>query len=97
MSLKVKQDCFFIAYTGLTPLASKSPEADTTVRATGWGKISDDSFTKSPVLRFIDVSVMSESNCKSYYPGYITDGHICIDSIDGGVCNVSFSYFRKDG
>jgi chymotrypsin len=74
-------------YVGITPLAMTSPEAGTEVRATGWGKTSDSSSSKSPVLKFIDVPVMSESECKGFYGNTITSGHICIDSAKGGVCN----------
>jgi secreted trypsin-like serine protease len=58
------------------------------VTATGWGKLSDDSFTKSDRLNFVkDLPVIANDNCNEYY-GIITDGHICIDSTGGhGVCN----------
>ena len=61
-----------------------------TVTATGWGKLSDASFTKADRLNFVkDLPVMENSECDGYY-GIITDGHLCIDSTGGhGVCNVS--------
>jgi hypothetical protein len=60
------------------------------VTATGWGKLSDDAFTKSDRLNFAkDLPVLTNAACNDYY-GIITEGHICIDSTGGhGVCSVS--------
>ena len=66
------------------------------VTATGWGKLSDDSFTKSDRLNFAkDLPVLANDACNEYY-GIITDGHICIDSTGGhGVCNVGYSFLYR--
>ncbi len=59
------------------------------VTATGWGKLSDASTTKSDRLNYApNLRVMSNTECHNVY-GMITDGQICIDTEGGhGVCNV---------
>ena len=72
----------------ITPLASKSdPEVGKTVTATGWGKLSDASDSRSDHLMYIDVPILSNEKCHGFYD-FVNDGHICIDSTYGGVCNV---------
>lgn len=58
------------------------------VTATGWGKLSDSSFSRAAKLHFAaGIPVMDNDICNSNY-GIITDGHLCIDSTGGhGVCN----------
>lgn len=60
------------------------------VTATGWGKLSDDSFSKSDRLNFAkNLPVLTNEACDAAYGGgLINNGHICIDSKGGhGVCN----------
>ena len=43
----------------------------------------------SPVLRQVDVSILSNDDCDAVY-GIVTDKNICIDASEGkGTCNVS--------
>ncbi|XP_073838603.1 brachyurin-like [Musca autumnalis] len=50
------------------------------VWASGWGKDSDKSTTVSQFLRYIEVPVMKQSTCKTYYLGVVTDKMICIST-----------------
>ena len=58
---------------------------------TGWGKPSDDSNSKSPVLRYYKgVPIIDNDTCQRYYGSAINAGSICIDTTGShGVCNVS--------
>ena len=58
---------------------------------TGWGKPSDDSNSKSPVLRYYKgVPIIDNDTCQRYYGSTINAGSICIDTTGShGVCNVS--------
>merc|ERR1712055_379380 len=57
------------------------------VTLTGWGRSSDSASGISEVLRKVDVTTISNEDCQAYY-GIITDGILCIDSVDGhGSCN----------
>ncbi|MGJ2342679.1 S1 family serine peptidase, partial [Salmonella enterica subsp. enterica serovar Paratyphi A] len=49
------------------------------VTPTGWGRPSDSTNSISPVLRQVDVPVMSNAICDAVY-GIVTDKQICIDS-----------------
>ena len=58
---------------------------------TGWGKPSDESNSKSPVLRYYKgVPIIDNDTCQRYYGEAINAGSICIDTTGShGVCNVS--------
>ncbi|XP_058975829.1 brachyurin-like [Musca domestica] len=58
------------------------------VWASGWGRDSDAATSVSPVLRYIEVPVLKQSTCKTYYLGSVTDKMICISGKDGkSTCN----------
>ncbi|XP_005183422.2 brachyurin-like [Musca domestica] len=58
------------------------------VWASGWGKDSDSATTVSPLLRYIEVPVLKQSTCRTYYLGVVTDKMICISGKDGkSTCN----------
>ncbi|KAM7356939.1 brachyurin-like [Cochliomyia hominivorax] len=48
--------------------------------ASGWGKESDSSTSVAQYLQYIEVPVMKQSTCKTYYLGMITDKMICIST-----------------
>jgi len=56
---------------------------------TGWGKPSDESNSKSPVLRYYKgVPIIDNDTCQRYYGEAINAGSICIDTTGShGVCN----------
>lgn len=56
--------------------------------ASGWGKPSDASSTISPVLREVNVTVLSNAVCGLVYFGVIQDSHICTSGANGrGTCS----------
>ncbi|XP_075163555.1 brachyurin-like [Haematobia irritans] len=58
------------------------------VWASGWGKDSDAATSVSPLLRYIEVPILKQSSCKTYYLGMVTDKMICISGKDGkSTCN----------
>ncbi|XP_061395936.1 brachyurin-like [Musca vetustissima] len=58
------------------------------VWASGWGKDSDAATSVSPLLRYIEVPVLKQSTCKTYYLGMVTEKMICISGKDGkSTCN----------
>lgn len=50
------------------------------VMASGWGRDSDAATGVSQFLRYIEVPVMKQSTCNTYYLGSITDKMICIST-----------------
>ncbi|XP_055841241.1 brachyurin-like [Episyrphus balteatus] len=58
------------------------------VVASGWGKDSDSATSVSPVLNYIDTTVISSKTCNLYYLGMITPNMICISGKNGrSTCN----------
>uniref|UniRef100_A0A1I8PY48 Peptidase S1 domain-containing protein n=1 Tax=Stomoxys calcitrans TaxID=35570 RepID=A0A1I8PY48_STOCA len=58
------------------------------VWASGWGKDSDAATSVSPLLRYIEVPVLKQSTCRTYYVGMVTEKMICISGKDGkSTCN----------
>ncbi|XP_044735540.1 brachyurin-like [Chrysoperla carnea] len=54
----------------------------------GWGKDSDKTNEVSPVLRFVNSKIMSNTKCAIFLLGAIKDSHICISGKGGkGSCN----------
>ncbi|XP_059479425.1 brachyurin-like [Neocloeon triangulifer] len=59
------------------------------VRVSGWGRFSDSNPSISPELKFVDVTVLANADCASYYGNIINDSKICVDTNGGteGTCN----------
>ncbi|XP_055841242.1 brachyurin-like [Episyrphus balteatus] len=84
-----------IEYNELIQPASLPKKSETystfvgdTVVASGWGKDSDSATSVSPVLNYIDTTVISSKTCNRYYLGMITPNMICISGKDGrSTCN----------
>ncbi|XP_037817079.1 brachyurin-like [Lucilia sericata] len=58
------------------------------VWASGWGRDSDAATGVSQFLRYIEVPVMKQSTCKTFYLGSVTDKMICIKTVDKkSTCN----------
>jgi len=54
----------------------------------GWGKDKDSSSSISPVLRFVDTEIITNSVCSRYYFGVIKSSHICASGKGGkSSCN----------
>ncbi|KAJ8912555.1 hypothetical protein NQ315_006627 [Exocentrus adspersus] len=51
--------------------------------ASGWGRDSDQSQSISPVLREVEVPIISNRLCNVAYLGAIEDSHICASGLDG--------------
>ncbi|XP_061401170.1 serine protease 1-like [Musca vetustissima] len=62
-------------------------EGDTVV-ASGWGRISDSSSSVTNHLRYADMKVISNTECKKTFGNTITESNICV-STSGGIstCN----------
>ena len=72
-------------------LASVDPDVGEICTVSGWGRDSDSSSTLSPVLRYVDVPILSNPQCNIY--GIVWEGMICIDTEGGkGTCTVRFLY-----
>jgi len=85
--IKLPEKITFNANIQAVSLPSSDVSVGTIVTPTGWGLDSDEASAISRVLRQVDVPIMSNSECNSYY-GIVKDGHICIDSSGGkGTCN----------
>ncbi|XP_065336328.1 brachyurin-like [Cloeon dipterum] len=78
---------------GLIRLPSRSQVGETfegvAATSSGWGRPSDADPNISPELKYVDVTIMSNAECSSYFGSTITANHICIDTAggSGGVCN----------
>lgn len=58
------------------------------VWASGWGRDSDAATGVTPLLRYIEVPIMKQSTCNTYFFGSVTDKMICISGKDGkSTCN----------
>ncbi|BFF99406.1 brachyurin-like [Drosophila madeirensis] len=56
--------------------------------ASGWGLTSDSATAVTDILQFIEVPIMSNSGCKLWYFGMISDNHICIKTTGGtSICS----------
>lgn len=56
--------------------------------SSGWGKDSDGATGISPVLRWIESNVISNSGCNTYFVGQITAGNICASGSGGkSICS----------
>jgi len=63
------------------------PPANTKLELSGWGRPSDSASSISPVLRYTNVTTITNDECGSVY-SIINDNHICIDTSNGhGSCN----------
>ncbi|XP_065334592.1 brachyurin-like [Cloeon dipterum] len=59
------------------------------VRVSGWGRTSDATSGVSPELKYVDVSVIDNSQCQAYYGNIINESKICVDTNGGteGTCH----------
>ncbi|XP_049851591.1 brachyurin-like [Schistocerca gregaria] len=86
------QSVSFTDYIQALRLPSSS-QADLTyegevVTVSGWGITSDDSSTVSTTLKYVDMVVISNSECSELYPGAIDDDVICaLGNPDGSPCS----------
>merc|ERR1711911_319730 len=61
--------------------------ANIKMELSGWGRPSDSASSISPVLRYTNVTTITNDECGSVY-SIINDNHICIDTSNGhGSCN----------
>merc|ERR1711911_494039 len=58
------------------------PPANTKLELSGWGRPSDSASSISPVLRYTNVTTITNDECGSVY-SIINDNHICIDTSNG--------------
>lgn len=76
----------------LVKLPSRSDASNTFAnaqgRVSGWGLDSDQATAVSPVLREVDVNVLTKLLCNIRYLGVIQDSHICSSGVGGvGSCS----------
>ncbi|KAI4466672.1 chymotrypsin-related [Holotrichia oblita] len=76
----------------LVKLPSRSDASNTFAneagRVSGWGKDSDQASAVSPVLREVDVNIITKLFCNIRYLGVIQDSHVCSSGIGGiGSCS----------
>ncbi|XP_059479434.1 brachyurin-like [Neocloeon triangulifer] len=78
---------------GVVRLPARSQLGETfngvSARVSGWGRTSDSIGAISSELKFVDVTVIDNSECASYYGNIINDSKICVDTLGGtaGTCN----------
>ncbi|GAB0098284.1 Peptidase S1 domain-containing protein [Sergentomyia squamirostris] len=53
----------------------------------GWGRFNDSLPTLSPILRFVNVPIITNLACTIRWPGIIQPSNICADGANGGPCN----------
>lgn len=88
----------------IEPIALAPPDAGTftgdIATATGWGRFSDDSMATSPVLRTVDVPVISNEACAAFFgDNFVVESTICTSGAGGrGTCNADsggpLAYFQ---
>ncbi|CAD7082539.1 unnamed protein product [Hermetia illucens] len=67
--------------------ASKTFDKDVCV-ASGWGRTSDSATGVSADLRYVDLTVISNSACQNYFGSYVRDSNICTSGADKkSTCN----------
>lgn len=70
------------------PPADKDVAVGTSLIVSGWGKISDDAMTITPILEEVTVPSISNDDCEKVYPDLIGDGILCTAGTGGkGTCN----------
>lgn len=61
-------------------------------RASGWGVFSDLDPSAASTLRFVDMSVMRNVECRGTYGSTIKNEHVCLDGEGGrGICSGKFT------
>ncbi|XP_005365933.1 cationic trypsin-3 [Microtus ochrogaster] len=83
MLIKLKSSAALNSRVSIVSLPSSCPSAGTKCLVSGWGNTRS-SGTKMPsVLQCLDVPVLSNSSCKSSYPGKITSNMFCLGFLEG--------------
>ncbi|XP_069702007.1 brachyurin-like [Periplaneta americana] len=85
--VKLQSPVSFSTYISPVRLPTRSQQGDTlageTVRVSGWGKISDSASSVTDQLRFVDLTVITNSVCAGTYGSVITSSKLCVSTPGG--------------
>ncbi|RZC41178.1 Trypsin and/or DUF1986 domain containing protein, partial [Asbolus verrucosus] len=85
--IKLRMPVTFTAYIQPVNLPAVSLLNESTVTALGWGQTSDSDPGLSNYLQFVNVSVLSNAECKIYYGDQISDNMGCMEgNYNEGTC-----------
>jgi len=77
----------YIQVSVLPTVDTPQPQAGDPITVTGWGKTSDDGGASIILQYNPEPTVLSNAECEIIYGHSITEGSICIETANGGVCN----------
>uniref|UniRef100_A0A8C8SVE2 trypsin n=1 Tax=Pelusios castaneus TaxID=367368 RepID=A0A8C8SVE2_9SAUR len=84
MLVKLAQPAQFSAYVQPIPIASSCPVPGTTCLVSGWGNLLTSGVQYPAALQCLNVPILSDSACRTAYPGRITNNMFCAGYIEGG-------------
>ncbi|XP_034466582.1 trypsin-3 [Hippoglossus hippoglossus] len=84
MLIKLSKPATLNSYVGSVSLPSTCASAGTRCLISGWGNLSGSGNNYPDRLRCLDAPILSDSSCRSSYPGQITSNMFCAGFLEGG-------------
>ncbi|XP_070823426.1 trypsin-1-like [Chaetodon trifascialis] len=83
MLIKLSRPAVFNQYVQPVPLPTSCAPAGTMCKVSGWGDTRSSS-VDGDKLQCLEIPILSQSVCRSSYPGMITDDMFCAGYLEGG-------------
>ncbi|XP_073409131.1 trypsin-like [Dendrobates tinctorius] len=84
MLIKLASAASLNSYVQAIGLPSGCPAVGTSCLISGWGNTLSSGTNMPSQLQCVDAPVLSDAQCKSAYPGEITDNMVCVGYLEGG-------------
>uniref|UniRef100_A0A8D0H3T6 Peptidase S1 domain-containing protein n=1 Tax=Sphenodon punctatus TaxID=8508 RepID=A0A8D0H3T6_SPHPU len=84
MLIKLAKPARFNAFVQPIPIANSCPVTGEQCLVSGWGNLLTSGVKYPDLLQCLDVPILSDSTCRSSYPGRITSNMFCAGYTAGG-------------
>uniref|UniRef100_A0A4X2LVE8 trypsin n=1 Tax=Vombatus ursinus TaxID=29139 RepID=A0A4X2LVE8_VOMUR len=84
MLIKLKTPAVINSYVAPILLPKSCPTAGIECLVSGWGNTAIDGADYPDLLQCLNVPILSDAQCKSSYPGLITENMVCAGFLEGG-------------
>ncbi|XP_028632232.1 cationic trypsin-3 isoform X1 [Grammomys surdaster] len=84
MLIKLKSAATLNSRVATVALPKSCPSSGTKCLVSGWGNTLSSGTNNPSLLQCLDAPVLSDSSCKSSYPGQITSNMFCLGFLEGG-------------
>ncbi|KAM8827317.1 trypsin-3 isoform 1-T1 [Synchiropus picturatus] len=84
MLIKLSKPASLNSYVRTVSLPSSCASSGTRCLISGWGNMSSSGSNYPDRLRCLDAPILSDSSCRSSYPGQITSNMFCAGFLEGG-------------